>query len=162
MAEVVLKIDGRFKKRLRTVFNNYKADVGVLVDKPHRNALRGVKSLAGGPARKTGRKASTTVSAVSARVRRQVDFLRRPFKIKSNREILRFTKSFLQLFLRGETTKKRVENLLQAIVRNPILRGEYGSNSPRTARIKGFNRRLIDTGQLFKNIKARIVGRGSV
>lgn len=50
---------------------------------------------------------------------------------------------------------KRVENLLQAVVRNPILKLEYGDNTAITADMKGFDRHLFGTGQTFKAIKAK-------
>jgi hypothetical protein len=50
-------------------------------------------------------------------------------------------------------------NAIQAIVRNPILRGDYGRNNLFTQKVKGFNRLMIDTGQFFNNIKARVFKR---
>jgi hypothetical protein len=52
-----------------------------------------------------------------------------------------------------------MENLAQAIIRNPILRGDYGSNSALTRKIKGFDRFMFDTGQLFQSIKAKVLKR---
>jgi hypothetical protein len=56
----------------------------------------------------------------------------------------------------GRSEMKRVQNLLQAVIRNPILRGDYGRNAMSTARNKGFNRLFIDTGQFFRAIKAKV------
>ncbi len=188
MASVVMKLDGRFQKRLRTVFQGYAADVGVLADKPHRAPLtikeiyRRVRAkqskdatlatrfaflkarfseYAGGPVRKTGRKTDGTIAGISEKLRKEtgINFYTRPFSLKQNGEILKFATAFVGLFLRGGASTKRVENLLQAIVRNPILRGDYGRNSPATAKSKGFNRFMVDTGQLFKNITAKVRGR---
>ena len=72
---------------------------------------------------------------------------------------MKFTDAFFKLAF-GASEKKRAENLLQACVRNPIRAGEYGPNSPLTVLIKGFDRAMIDTGQLFKAIKARCTVRG--
>jgi hypothetical protein len=60
----------------------------------------------------------------------------------------------------GELKRLGFETCLQAIVRNPILKGEYGRNSRLTQKIKGFNRYMIDTAQLFKNIKADVKVKG--
>ncbi len=38
-----------------------------------------------------------------------------------------------------------------------MLRGDYGPNSELTRKIKGFDRYMIDTAQLFKAIKAKCV-----
>jgi hypothetical protein len=56
----------------------------------------------------------------------------------------------------GGGGRQRVLNLLQAIVRNPILKHQYGPNTSATADAKGFDRHLFDTGKMFKSIKAII------
>lgn len=187
MAGVTLKLDGRFKKQLKAAFSGHVAEVGILADKPHRNPLTlkqvrkrvdnkakklpahatfdlfektRYKSFAGGIARKTGSGTNGTLSSVSEDLRKNtgINFYTRPFKLKTNREIVRFANYFIGLMLNREgISVKRVENLLQAIVRNPILRGDYGKNSKATANAKGFNRFMIDTGQLFQGIRARIM-----
>ena len=80
------------------------------------------------------------------------NYLAKPFEKKSS-DIVRFSREFLKLAF-GKSQKKRCENLLQAIVRNPMLRGDYGPNSELTQKIKGFDRATIDTAQLFKSIRA--------
>jgi hypothetical protein len=158
-----LKLDRRFAKQAKGVFEKYEFRVGVLNDSVHKNAVsknKGLKTYAGGPARKIGRSGSLTVSQVSERLRKSsgINFYTAPFSARKNKDILNFTKSFFDLCF-GRTEKRRCENLLQAIVRNPILRGDYGQNNPKTARTKGFNRYMIDTAQLFKAITAKVVGR---
>lgn len=156
-----IKLDRSFEKQARGVFEKYVFDVGVLNDSPHRNARSksaGLKSVAGGPARKAGARTSgKSIAQVSEDLRHRLglNFYTQPFRSKRNADILRFTKSFFDLCA-GRSVKQRCENLLQAIVRNPILRGDYGRNSARTAKLKGFNRLLIDTAQLFKNIRATV------
>lgn len=122
-----------------------------------------LKTYAGGPARKQSRTPSgMTIADISEANRDRLGFnyIRAPFRKRSS-DIIKFSNTFFQLaFGRGKI--KRAENLLQAIVRNPILRGDYGSNTGATQDIKGFNRLMIDTSQLFKAIKARIVRRGRV
>ncbi len=161
-----LKLDDRFKKTAKGMFEKYNFVVGILEDKAHKNPKRGVHGLkgqeiiniyAGGPVRQM----STTpgplsVSEVSESFRKNtgINYLTEPFK-KRDDKIIKFANEFLKLCF-GKSTRKRVENLLQAIVRNPILRGDYGHNSRLTRKIKGFDRLGIDTGQLFKNIKASV------
>ena len=158
-----IRLDRRFSKQARGRYEAYYFDVGILSDKLHRSPKpksSGLKMFAGGPARKSGNMSSIYISEISAKLREhlKVNFYTHPFKSRKNRDILRFTKSFFDLCA-GRTVKRRCENLLQAIVRNPILRGDYGSNSPLTVKIKGFNRIMIDTGQLFRNITAKVVRR---
>ena len=64
---------------------------------------------------------------------------------------------YLVDYLICKVSRQRIINAVQAVVRNPILRGAYGKNSAKTAKTKGFNKLLMDTGQLFKNIKARLL-----
>jgi hypothetical protein len=160
MAGVQIKLDRRFYTQAKGVIEKYSFDVGVLRDGSHKNAVtksKGLKSFAGGPARRTGRRASYTLSEVSESLRNRtgINFYTRPFRAKKNRDILLFMKRFFDLCAgRGEA--KRLENALQAIVRNPILRGDYGSNSAKTVKAKGFNRLMIDTAQLFRSIKAKV------
>ncbi len=160
---MTIKLDRRFLKQAKGVFEKYEFVVGVIEDKPHRSPLpasKGLKAYAGGPARKLSRKSYQMVSQVSEKLRKNtgINFYTNPFKSKNNSDILKFTKSFFKLCT-GTGTQRRTENLLQAIVRNPILRGDYGSNSRATVKIKGFNRFMIDTSQLFQSIKAKVMVR---
>jgi ribosomal protein L31E len=164
----------------------YTFEIGILKDVPHRNPL-GKKvfrartkaklkknlsgkskttklrpmlgKLAGGPVRRAGKVGTQTVAQVSQSVRQQtgINYLRQPFKKKSD-DAVKMLRTFWKLvFKEGKLkTKKRLENLLQAIVRNPLVRRTYGKNSKATIRTKGFDRKFIDTGQLFKNINAKV------
>jgi len=166
-----LSLDKRFKKNVRGRFTKYTFDVGVLQDAPHRAALRGkagqkgkdvLTEYAGGPVRKAGRKSYSSISEVSERLKKFLGFnyLTKPFQKKGS-DIIKFTNEFFKLAF-GRSQKKRVENLLQAVVRNPMLRGDYGSNSKLAQAIKGFDHLTIDTGQLFRAIKARVNTRSNV
>lgn len=162
-----LSFDKRFQKKLKGRIEKYAFEVGVLQDGPHKEPKKGQRGLggrdvqtmyAGGPARKkSSQNSGMSIAEVSEENRKRLGFnyLLKPFKNHGS-EILKFTEQFLRL-VTGSGSKRRVVNLLQAIVRNPILRGEYGTNSPVTRKIKGFDRSMIDTAQLFKSIKARII-----
>ncbi len=170
-----IKLDGRFVKEARGRIEKFYFETGVLEDKPHRlpkKRLKGektdavglLKTFAGGPARSLSRrKSGLSISQVSERLRKNtgINFYTRPWKksaSKANRDLVRFIRSFMRLITQGGKLqeKKRLENALQAVVRNPILRGEYGRNSSAAAKAKGFNRFMIDTAQLFRAIKARV------
>lgn len=166
-----IKLGKNFKKSFAGEFGKYDFEVGILDDAPHKDAKRGARGLkgtdnkssyAGGPIRKKGTASSMTNSDILAANSARLGFniLTHPFEQKSS-DIMKFTKGFLNLVF-GIGQKRRVENLLQAIVRNPILRGEYGPQSALTTVIKGFDRPMIDTAQLFKAIKARCTVRGKV
>lgn len=142
-------------------FRPYSFQVGIIQDGPHFAAAQGksLKSYAGGPARRQTRKVDGTLSSVSKSVRGflRFNYLTQPFK-KASVERAKFVQAFFEMALRAGGTRnvKRCENLLQAIVRNPILSGKYGRNRRATAKRKGFNRKLIDTAQFFKAIRARV------
>ena len=159
-----IELDKRFAKKLQGRFGKYDFQVGVLENSVHKKPKVGVRGLkgsdvitqyAGGPIRKKSAESSgVSVAEVSAANRDRLGFnyLKEPFKQKSS-DIIKFSNEFFKLAF-GRSQKKRAENLLQAIVRNPILRGDYGGNSPVTQKIKGFDRGMIDTAQLFKSLKA--------
>lgn len=150
----------RFSGRIeRFVF-----EVGVLDDKARREPVdtdtygdSHIRNYAGGPVAKLSTDRSEVTNAqvlVSNMERTGINFLSEPFQDQST-HLNRFVKAFLDLVLETGMSKKRVENLLQAVVRNPILKGEYGANSFNTAEAKGFDRHLFHTGQMFKSIIAR-------
>jgi len=164
--------DKRFQKKVKGIIGKFSFEVGVLQDAPHKEPMErpagaenfssNLSTYAGDKVRKKSRtNGPLSVAQVSEanRNRTGVNYLTAPFE-KTTSDIVKFTQRFLQLaFGRGE--KKRLENLLQAIVRNPILRGEYGKQARSTTREKGFYRPMIDTGQLFKAIKAVVKVGGS-
>lgn len=166
-----LVLDKRFKKNIAGRFGKYDFEVGILQDAPYKKPLRGERgkkgkdvlaTYAGGPVRKKSRQASAVMlSEVSKENRERLGFnyLSKPFEKRSS-DIIRFSKEFFNLAF-GRSEKRRCENLLQAIVRNPILRGDYGQNSELTRKIKGFDRYMIDTAQMFKAIKAKVNVRGN-
>lgn len=152
-------------KKLQGRINRFQFEVGVLEDKPHREPIDTPRfetpqlgTYAGGPVRRASRKESDkTIGEVLVEnmKRLNINLLLRPFQ-EPNDELLKFTDAFLKYVVRRPGVSiKRVENLLQAIVRNPILKQEYGKNNSATADAKGFDRLLIDTGQMFKAIRAR-------
>ncbi len=165
-----LKLDPKFKKNLSGRFGKYDMRVGVLEDKPYKIPKKGepglkgqeiINTYAGGPVRQATRKPSgKSIGDVSKANRQRLGFnyLREPFKQRSS-DIIKFTKQFFKMAF-GKSEPRRAENLLQAIVRNPILRGDYGGNAPLTKKIKGFDRYMMDTAQLFKALKAKVKVRG--
>ena len=159
------KLERKHSKNLKGRIEGYQFEVGILKDKTHKDPWSkkdGFSTLAGGPVRKKSRfKTDRTISEVSTSIRdsTKINIYTAPFKLKTNSEILRFSRQYIKALVSNGIMKekRRIENLIQAIVRNPITRGDYGRNAKSTAKEKGFNRFLIDTGQLFKAIKARII-----
>jgi hypothetical protein len=155
---VTIKFDRKLSTVVKTAYEKHELDVGVLQNTPHRAARRGTLTMvASGPGRQAGSKVAGTVGDVAKHVmgHLRIDFLRLPFQSKKNEDVQAFLKAFFELAA-GRAEKKRVESALQAVVRNPILRGEYGGNSRAEIKAKGFSRLLIDTGQLFRAIGAKV------
>lgn len=157
-------------KKLQGRFGKYDLEVGILTDGPHREPMelgfgpsegKALTTYAGGPVRKATRTPSgKTIAEVSIANRERLGFnyLSKPFEDQTS-DVVKFSNEFFKLAF-GRSQKKRAENLLQACVRNPILSGEYGPNSPLTILIKGFDRAMIDTAQLFKAIRASCTVKG--
>jgi len=160
-----LKIDRRFKQNMSKVVEKYNFQVGILTDKPHNEPQSAsllqsqpIKQYAGGPTRKQSRvksEKSTGQIFLDNQRRINTNLLTEPFEDKSS-DINKFMKSFFDLVAKRNMNIKRLENLMQAIVRNPILKKKYGINTSTTADNKGFNRHLFDTGQMFRAIKAKV------
>lgn len=160
-----IELSKGFSKRLAGRIEQYEFEVGILEDKEYKLPLETpegqppqLKTYAGGPARKQTREGSGQMISdvlLGNMKRLNINILQRPFQETSS-AILKFTEAFLKMAVSGTVSEKRVVNLIQAIVRNPILRQEYGKNKSATADAKGFDRHLIDTGQTFQNIKARV------
>jgi hypothetical protein len=166
---MLIKFQRGVRKQLLGRFGKYQFEVGILENKPHYQAQpdgplnmgENLKTFAGGPARRQTRVPSgISVAEVSKenRARLGFNYLKVPFKNKSA-DIVKFSREFFKIAF-GKSEKRRAENLLQAIVRNPILRGDYGGNTRGTAIAKGFDRHMIDTAQLFKSIRARCIVKG--
>lgn len=153
-----------WSKKMKNRIEGFNFEIGVLEDKPHRLPVftsiyepPKLGEYAGGPVRKATRENSglTIGEVLIANMERmRLNLLWEPFQKKSS-DIMKFTTAFLKMAV-AKGSPKRVENLLQAVVRNPILKQEYGPNSASTADAKGFNRHLIDTGQTFKAIRAKV------
>lgn len=147
----------KFKGIVDGILAKYTVEVGILEAK-YGNRPKGkeVKSFAGGPARKAGKKGKTLLSYILSIFDKKHNLLISPWTKQTNSDVVRVVNEMTKdMSNPSEATQRRFLNACQAVVRNPILRQEYGKNKPSTARRKGFNRYLIDVGSLFNNIKAR-------
>lgn len=153
-------------EELQKSVDKYNIQVGVFDNIPRKKPISGpkagVSSLAGGAVRKSRiAKVPSMSGDVAAELQARYHWLDRPFRSSNNqsKDIIAFTNYFISSIIRGQkdvSSLRRIANLVQAIVRNPILRGDYGRNSAAYAKLKGFNRFLFDTGQFFKSIKALV------
>lgn len=163
MIKTKFKLEKRVLEKMRGKVEAFSFEVGVLGDKAHKGAIprtvKGIRKFAGGSARYSGKKPTkNSISDISRYLRKKFNknFYTIPFRNPKNKEILRVVKLVIDLAINEKGTIKMLTNAVQAIVRNPILRGDYGRNTLRAQRNKGFNRLFIDTAQFFNNIKARV------
>lgn len=166
-----MKMDKRFKNRVMGRYDRYTFETGV-ADKPHRmpkepRVLKSGKlgktpklgSLEGGPVRKTVRQTKSTNLKIAIKNQRKYKFMTAPFQKRTSKDLRAFIKAFFNLAAGKIKKKSDVAKLVLAVVRNPILRGDYGRNTMITRQIKGFNRLMIDTGQMFKSLRAYVRSR---
>ncbi len=166
-------IDKRFKNRLRARYEKYDVQAGILKNEAHRQAKsRFTKSgklkkkgattnVDGMKARRKGSKGGISIAALSVALRKRtgVNIWTAPFRKKHSREVKRFLKAFIGYISAPRATvalRKRAEMALVEVIRAPIKRREYGRHSRAWAKVKGFQRRFFDTGQLYMAIKAKI------
>lgn len=113
----------------------------------------GLKRFAGGVARKVSRtQGSSTTSELATKFENEYNIFSAPLENEKNYEVIKVLEDLVSWYFQGEDNRKRIENGAQAVVRNPILRGDYGHNSSKTIETKGFDRILIDTAQFFNSI----------
>lgn len=154
-------------KMIEGELGKYRFEVGILENKRHylpyvsdTTYTKGQNSWYNYAGLKLRRQSSFKYKGTLFSVARDMDqafkWLRRPFMLQSNEDLFNVL-YFVVENINGKENRQRIINGIQAVVRNPILRGAYGRNSAKTAKKKGFNKLLMDTGQLFKNIKARLI-----
>lgn len=148
----------RLIPKLKAAIEGQYFEVGILENDQHYEAIpKSTKQFAGGVARKINRvKADKEMQELGGELQGKYFWLSHPF-MESNSEIIKFAKAYLAEIQKNKVTMNKIRNLVQAIVRNPILRGDYGSNSLYWTSIKGFDHVMIDTGQFFNSIQARVV-----
>lgn len=144
------------KREIMRRMGSYEIEIGALTDRPERIAKKEQKRFFGGPANKAGKNSNTTVRAVLQRMDAAFNLLLAPWSNPSNKNVALVLKEILVDMNKSHGDNKRIENAALTTVRNSILRGEYGSNSPETIKQKGFDRLLINTGTMFSSIKARL------
>lgn len=148
----------------------FKFQVGILENKQHYAPMKRLigtnngkpvyakswYNYAGIKLLRQGSKVDGTLFGVAREMDAAYKWLRKPFELRKNTDLL-LVINYIVDNLNGRNVRQQILNALQAVVRNPILRGDYGRNSQKTAKYKGFNKLMMSTGQLFKNIKARFL-----
>lgn len=155
---------------LQGKFDKYQFQVGILQNKQHYAPARKLVgfrngnpvyekswyNFAGIQLLRAGNKVDGTLKGVAKEMDEAYKWLRRPWEISKNKDLIGIIHYIVE-DINGRENKQRILNGIQAVVRNPILRGDYGKNSRKRAKEKGFNKLMMATGQFFKNIKARFI-----
>jgi hypothetical protein len=155
-----MKITSEISKTISRKIGYYNFEVGILDSQQKKIANHKASANYAGMkvSGSKGRSSKLSLADVAKYTDKNFGWLKRPFKTKENKDVGRVVKELAkQTIAEGSKDKKRLENAVQAVIRNPILRGDYGQNKTSTAKAKGFNKLGIETAQMFKFIKAKIV-----
>lgn len=159
-------LDKRFVNRVKARYENFDIQAGILQNGPHFTPARKPRGrklrlteIDGMQARRKSRIPRGTIEEVSQDLRRKtgINIFLDPLR-KSTPEMKRFRKALLKMFGARKTVdlRKTAEKCLVDVIRAPIRKRQYGPNSILSARTKGFNRLMFDTGQVYQAIRARI------
>ena len=136
----------------------FTAQAGILADGPEKKWKRERKNFYGGPANKiAGVDTKSSIREVFAKLNLRYQLLLAPWRNANSKEQVQVAKELVNSLNAGGKPTNAMRNAIQAVIRGPIQRGEYGNNSKGWAAIKGFNRLMINTGTLFRAIKARFL-----
>ena len=158
MFQIKVKLNESFLDKEVKEFEAQRVTVGVL-DKSKYAAIAkpksaGLKSMKGIPASYIKRRDK------SFPMWQLADFLDYHYgfiskaAINPNNADLVLVMNELKKIFDGKVNPKRIENAAIALVRNQILRKDFGSNAESTEKQKGFDMPLVRTGALFSSIKA--------
>lgn len=162
MLEMEINLGDDFLEANVKAFENQRVRVGILDEfqmaaVPASAEERGLKTLRG-----TGEKARKIKSRSKTLPLRQLAvYLDAQYGVftnainnASNNDLNLVTKELIKAFSGGEVEQRRIQNAAIALIRNPILRKDFGSNMRSTSDVKSFDWPMVDTGTFFLNIKA--------
>lgn len=153
-------------KYIQAQFDKYQIRVGILENKRHFAPARGDHTMNKGQKvwynyqglnllKPSTFRVDGTLYGIAKQLDKSYKWLRKPWTSKNNAAVLTVI-NYIVDNMNGKDAKQRLINAAQAVVRNPLLRGDYGKNSPKRAKEKGFNKLMFATGQFFRNIRARL------
>ena len=130
--------------------------VGIFKNIARKNPINKIKNFAGGEARRVGKTSSkgVTNAGVLADLESKYKVLSTP--LEDTGAVKNFLNAVLLSTMTAKKNSNEIKNTFKALFVKPILKGEYGGNSAKTVKNKGFNRRFIDTGQTVKNLQIKI------
>lgn len=107
----------------------------------------------------SGKQTSQTIASVARAVQasQNINFYKGALNARSNKDLTRAIKTLFDIKNSLQSRTRRIENAFQALYRNRIARREFGNNTKARAKQKGFDWLFVSTGQLFRNIKAKVL-----
>lgn len=162
MIELELDVTEMIKARV-SLINSIEITVGVL-DKSlaHYEAepkVKGYRDIGGEKVRKKSSKKSPDTTAQILAELESFGLFSGVLSDPENKDLLDMVEILQSIYAKGEIGSKeerRLINACQAMIRNRIIDKRLGDNADTTVKEKGFDRPLMDTGQLFEAIKARL------
>lgn len=166
MFKIEIKLPDNLLEKEIDEFESQRVQVGVL-DKAKmasipRSRKKGLSRIKGTsyPRRKIHKKSKIlTVTKLAEYMDEYYGFISDAPLVPSNTDLIKVTNELIKIF-NGDLDPRRVENAAIAIIRNPIIRMDYGRNAASTEKEKGFNRPLVDSATLFNNITAKYYIKG--
>ena len=135
-----------------------KIEVGIFEAKYRKKAKRELKALGKGVARKVSINTNQSTADVLEVLDNKYKILAKPLEGNTS-EYQEFVDASIEYANEKTTTNKnKVKNSLKSVIIKPILKSVYGLNTQDTAKRKGFNKLLVDTGQTIKAIEVEING----
>lgn len=138
--------------------NNILFEIGILKDIPRKNKSNKQKKFGKTSISGTNRALSkVSNSEILRNLDNKNKILSSPFVSKQTKQI----NDILVAIAKSQNPNQQsLINGVVALVKEPILNKRYGNNIIATIKKKGFNFKFVDTGQLIKNIQARIIKKG--
>ena len=138
-------------------YMNKKHKVDILIkDTPYKAPSKSIKEFAKGKSRRVSNSSINSnkigLFKLSKILDKKYSFLTAPVK-----KVSTFTKEFWNSVFTSDNIQ-RINNSYKALIIQAINKGKYGRNKKSTIKRKGFDRKLIDTGQTMKAIKVSVKG----
>lgn len=153
-----IELDGNFLEDEIKEFEKQRVTVGVL-DKSKNAAISknkgdGLKNFQGGKAMKIKKRDKAfPMYQLADFLDYNYGFISNAAENPNNKDLVVVMNELKKIF-DGNVNPRRIENGAIALVRNQILRKDFGSNKESTKDNKGFDMPLVRTGALFNSIKA--------
>lgn len=159
MLSINIKLDEDFLKENVRDFESQRLRIGILDDAFARKARSKREGFAkledtGINRRKIKGKSKLPMKDLAKILDTEYGVFSNAVNNANNLDLNLVTQELIKAFSNGTVSKRRIINAAEALIQNPILRREFGSNSKSTQQVKGFDRPIIDTGAFYSSIKA--------